>query len=84
MFWKLSLFATSSIDGGNPCHIWIGLCPLSLIQSLTGSSFFSWTDLIMYLPRFDVTMGAVSFSEIFSLFKYGMMDKVQKLKHSRV
>jgi len=53
-----------------------GFCPLSLIQSLIENSFFSWTDLSMYLPHFDVTMGAVSISEIFSLFSYGMMDKV--------
>jgi hypothetical protein len=61
-----------------------GLRPLSLIQSLIENSFFSWTDLIMYLPHFDVTIGAVSISGIFSLFKYRMMDKVQKLKQSRV
>jgi len=53
-----------------------GLCPVSLIQSLVENSFFSCTDLSMYLPHFDVTVGAVSISEIFCLFNYGMMDKV--------
>jgi len=77
VFWKLSLFATSSIDGGNPCHIWITWLldfARCLIQSLIENSFFSWTDRSMFLPHFDVTVGAVSISEIFSLFNNGMMD----------
>jgi hypothetical protein len=61
-----------------------GLCPLSLIQSLTEKSFFSWTNLSMYLPHFDMMMGPGSISEIFSLCKFGMTAKVQKLKQSRV
>jgi hypothetical protein len=57
-----------------------GLCILSVIQPLIENSFLSWTDLSVYLPDFDLTMGTVSFFEIFSFFKYGMMDKFQKLK----
>jgi hypothetical protein len=41
-----------------------GLCPLSLIQSVIENSFFSWSDLSMYLPHFDVMMG------MFQLLKY--------------